>query len=84
MESRYGENDLLLLLGISSFLDPRFKLDYITDEEIILEAVEEQMVACFSENPSPSSSSTIDLNCNDDEEPPTKKTKGLGGILFGR
>ncbi len=43
LEVRYSDPELSQLLEFASFLDPRFKLGYVTDRERILKEVEEQM-----------------------------------------
>ena len=48
LESRYQERDLLFL-SLCSFLDLRFKMEYLKDEDLVLEAVKDEMAAFFAD-----------------------------------
>ena len=48
LESRYQERDLLFL-SLCSFLDVRFKTEYLKDEDLVLEAVKDEMAAFFAD-----------------------------------
>ena len=45
LEVRYSNPQISQLLELASFLDPRFKLGYVSDRESTLKEVEEQMCA---------------------------------------
>ena len=81
LELRYADQDLIHLLEIASFLDPRFKLEYVEGEESLLKEIEERMLQI-------SEGDCVDDTFNDQsgelsvaDEPPAKKSKGLSSIL---
>ena len=43
LEARYDDPELRFLLELSSFLDPRFKLNYVSNRAEILEEVEKEI-----------------------------------------
>ena len=64
---------------IPSFLDPRFKTEYLKDEDLVLEAVKDEMAAFFADIDT--SVNTDDVSIHEAEEPPAKKPKGLAAVL---
>ena len=76
---RYEDEGMSDILGITTFLDPRFKMDYVSDED--KEDVKEQVV--WEETVvSPPSVPTVPATHQDNniEPPPTKKRR-LGTIF---
>ena len=83
LEARYDDPELSFLLELSSFLDPRFKLNYVSNRAEILEEVEKEMrdltdrsVDDSSHLPSSSQSGSSGMAA-----PPSKKAKGLSKVL---
>ena len=86
LKLRYvGDDGIGQLLELASFLDPQFKLAYVSDRASILKEIEKQMLkeididitTCHSTSATrrPVSSSIAAL------PPPNKKFKGLSKVL---
>jgi hypothetical protein len=87
LEIRYSNPELSQLLELASFLDPRFKLGYVSDRESTLKEVEEQIRGASNDvtdgEGGPSSASGDD-GSSASEPPRKKKPKGLSKILAKR
>jgi len=88
LEHRYSNPDVCLLVNIASFLDPRFKVDYLNDDEFALVKEEITMgVICCNQTQEMEKSSyqvNSDDSCTEDEPPKKKLKKGelkLGTIF---
>ena len=72
LTGRYGSEDISDFLNKCSYLDPRFRIDYISDKERIIKQIENEAVSVVETH------QDAEISC---EVPPPKKTKGLGAIL---
>ena len=73
LELRYSDQDIDQVLSIASFLDPRFKLGYVSDRESVLEEVKTQLSELVSDTETDGAAA--------DAPPASKKAKGLSKIL---
>ena len=73
LTARYSSEHISDVINICSYLDPRFRIDYISDKERILKQIEREGIS-VAEIHQDSESSRKEI-------PPPKKTKGLGAIL---
>jgi len=75
--ARYDDPEFSFLLELSSFLDPRFKLNYVSNRADVLEKVEKKMreLNDGSVNDAPSTDNSGMA------APPTKRAKGLSKVL---
>ena len=97
LAARYEDPEFDHLLELSSFLDPRFKLNYVSSRAQVLEEVEREMRELI-ECPSPTDATSVDESsclpstssseCDVSESavpplaaPPTKKARGSSRVL---
>ena len=80
LELRYSDSCLDQLLSLASFLDPRFKLGYVGDQESVLEEVKQQLSQLVAESETDSATAAAPEN----GPPASKKAKGLSKILGKR
>ena len=73
LTARYGSESISDVINKSSYLDPRFRIEYISDKERILKQIENEAVSVAETH------QDSEVLCQ--EIPPPKKTKGLGAIL---
>ncbi len=75
----------LLLLQTASFLDPRFKVKYLDEDEVehVKLKLQSLLMAAPSESTASSNSECSVLNCNDSESPapPPAKKRNLGTLF---
>ena len=87
LELRYLDSEFDHLLELSSFLDPRFKLNYVNNRAKVLEEIENEMsqlIECPVDDDTtslPSTSNTSESSDTVMTAPPTKKAKGLSKVL---
>ena len=88
LDSRYIDTEVNHLLNISSFLDPRFKLEHIVEENqtafkeaVINEGLDIFDVAVETEETHSAASAQSSLTSRNDERPPPKKRSKLAKIL---
>ena len=86
LELRYLDKDFDHLLEISTFLDPRFKLNYVNNRAKVLEEIEREMsqlIECPVDDATslPSASDTSESDDPAMKAPSTKKAKGLSKVL---
>lgn len=82
----YLDTDFDHLLEISTFLDPRFKLNYVNNRAKVLEQIEREMsqlIECPVDDATslPSASDASESDDSSMKAPPTKKAKGLSKVL---
>ena len=83
LELRYLDSEFDHLLELSSFLDPRFKLNYMNNRAKVLEDIEKEMsqlIVCPVDD-SRSADDTVESGEPAERVPPTKKAKGLSKVL---
>ena len=75
---RNTDSKVVKLLELASFLDPRFKAKYVTDEECIMEKIRIDGVQIHKD-----SSANLQESRQTDEKPPplVKKKRTLGSLL---
>ena len=71
LKARYDDPEFSFLLELSSFLDPRFKLNYVSNRAEVLEEVEKQMRE-LNDSPVDDMPSTSEPGM---AAPPSKKAK---------
>ena len=84
LEARYENSDFLLQL--SSFLDPRFKVNYVNDRAEVMEEVERQMRGLIEpDSSSVDGASHLPASSQPGRSgmaaPPAKRAKGLSKVL---
>ena len=80
LESRYKSACASQLIDKSTFMDPRFKVQYVHDKELTVAEIEAEMLTVLSRESSEDSQAT-DATDQLEPEPPRKKRKGLGAVL---
>lgn len=77
MSQRNTASDVVELLELASFLDPRFKAKYVTDEESIKDIIRNDGILIYQ------STSTSDplQSSSAPQPPPAKKKRTLGSLL---
>ena len=86
LEVRYLDSEFDHLLELSSFLDPRFKLNYVNNRAKVLEEIENemsQMIECLVDD---TTTTSLPSQCGESGDTvitalPTKKSKGLSKVL---
>ena len=73
LTARYSSESISDVINKSSYLDPGFQIEYISDKEQILKQIENEAVSVAETHQ--------DSKVLCQEIPPPKKTKGLGAIL---
>jgi len=83
LEARYENSGINFLLELSSFLDPRFKLNYVNERTEVMEEVERQMIESDSSSVGDASHlpSSSQPGSSGTAAPPAKKPKGLSKVL---
>ena len=83
LQLRYLESEFDHLLEVSSFLDPRFKLNYVNNRAKVLEDVEKEMselIVCPLDD-ARSANDVVESGEPAETPPATKKAKGLSKVL---
>jgi len=80
LQVRYDDPEFSFLLELSSFLDPRFKLNYVSNRAEVLEEVEKQMRE-LNDSSVDDVPSTSEPGNSGMAAPPSKKVKGLSKVL---
>ena len=86
LDSRYLDTKIKTLLNITSFLDPKFKMDHVAKEDKIAtkEEVIEEGLGVFSiltEKEVTVKSQSLSTDLDENEEPPATKKSKLARIL---
>ena len=76
LQRRNNSTQLCQLIDIASFLDPRFRDQYVEEREMVVEAIKEECLPLV-----PSISDAVAPELPPDNLPPSKKPKGLAAIL---
>ena len=77
LEHRYMETEASEVLNLASFLDPRFKDQYLDGREEIIQQITDQCLQYYSTVNDTSEASTTDV----EEIHPAKRMKGLAAVL---
>ena len=85
LKGKYVELTIQDILHKTTFLDPRFKLDYVegANKEIIEDSVLDEGMEIITLNKSPTSSAQIATQSGDEQELRVPKTKKLVTFLKG-
>ena len=75
LSTRYNSPEIAVLLDKCSFLDPRFKAEYLEDKEGTLEALTSEAAALADKTTPPTHEH------EEETPPPAKRAKGLAAIL---
>ena len=86
LDSRYLDTKIKTLLNITSFLDPRFKMEHVAEEDRIAtkeEVVEERLGVCstLTKKEVMVESQPLSTDLDEIEEPPAAKKSKLARIL---
>ena len=83
LQLRYLDSEFDHLVEVSSFLDPRFKLNYVNNKAKVLEDVEKEMselIVCPLDD-ARSANDVVESGEPAETPPATKKAKGLSKVL---